>query len=119
MLFLSRLLKFWFIAVFFVVGLWFALSNQERYVVSFKPWIQHISLPAYAIVMGAFLLGALMASAAFGIDSLRKTMEIRRLKKALSEGQPSATPTARSYPTNHSNYSNHSDPSFSAGEPSL
>lgn len=96
MAFLTKLLRFWFFGAFLILAIWFALSNQERYAISLKPWIEHISLPAWIVVTGSFALGAVLASVAFGVDSLGKAMQIRRLTKTLRDVQSTSAGTSTS-----------------------
>ena len=85
---LGRIAKFWVLWVFVILSLYLAYYNQERVGLSLEPWIEHINLPGYLVHLAFFLLGAAVMTCYFLIDSLKKTLEIRRLTRRLRELDP-------------------------------
>lgn len=82
---LGRIAKFWVLWVIACLSLYLAYFNQERIGLSLEPWIEHINLPGYLVYMAFFILGAVVMTCYFLIDSLKKTLEIRRLTRRLKE----------------------------------
>ena len=85
MQFILKLFRFWVILLFLALSGYFAIYNQEHISVSLPPWIAHVSVPAYMAFMAAFLVGATVVLFFFGIEHMRKMLEIRRLQKQLRE----------------------------------
>lgn len=85
---LATLAKAWLIVLFVVLLGYLAIYDQEHVSLHLPPWIEHITLPAYAMYMGFFLLGMVASGLFFGVSSLRKSFEIRRLNKRLKELEP-------------------------------
>ncbi len=91
MRFLKKLLRFWVILVFGVSTGYFGIYNQHHVALKLPPWIEHVSVPAFGAFATFFLFGAAVVTLYFGYDSMRKTLEIRRLNKQIRElgGLPS------------------------------
>jgi uncharacterized integral membrane protein len=83
--FVVKLVRFWVLLVFAVSTGYFAIYNQDKVALKLPPWIEHISVPAYAAFATFFLFGAIVVTVFFGLDSMRKTFEIRRLNKQVRE----------------------------------
>lgn len=90
MRFVMKLLRFWVLLVFVASSGYFAIYNQDHVALKLPPWIEHVSVPAYGAFVAFFLFGATIVTIFFGFDSMRKTLEIRRLNKQIKElgGQP-------------------------------
>lgn len=96
--FLGRVAKFWLILAFLGSGAYFAHFNREHVGLQLPPWIEHVTLPAYLVYGGSFLVGTLVTSLFFGIDNLRKTFEIRRLQRRVRELEPAPLTSAAGSP---------------------
>lgn len=91
--FIIKLVRFWVLLVFAVSTGYFAIYNQDHVALKLPPWIEHVSVPAYGAFATFFLFGASVVTLYFGFDSMRKTLEIRRLNKQIRElgGTPTRT----------------------------
>jgi hypothetical protein len=86
--FLAKISKFWAALLLVVACGYFAAFNHEsRLDLRFPPWIEHISVSAWIGVLIAFLLGAVVASLIFGVEHLRRSLEIRRLTRQLADAR--------------------------------
>lgn len=92
MRFLGRLAKFWVLLTFSVSTGYFWIHNQDRMPLNLPPWIDHISIPAWMAYTSAFLAGTVVTTCALSLDIFGKSLEIRRLKKALKTAQGSPRP---------------------------
>lgn len=92
MQFLRRLGSLWILILALCLFAYVSHFNKDRCPVSLPPWIEMISLPSYALVLGSFMFGAVVASLYFGLESAAKTLEVRRLRKEVASLRP-ATPT--------------------------
>lgn len=81
--FITKLLRFWVLLVFAVATGYFAIYNQEHIGLKLPPWIEQITVPAYAAFASFFLFGAAIVTLFFGFDSMRKTLHIRRLNRQI------------------------------------
>ena len=98
MAFLSRLAKFWGVLLLAGLGGYIALYNQDRVVVVLPPWIQQVTVPAYVAFIGAFLLGAGVASVYFGVEHFRKSLAIRALNRRLTVAKRAPDSSAKRAP---------------------
>ncbi|MBM4253324.1 MAG: DUF1049 domain-containing protein [Deltaproteobacteria bacterium] len=85
MRFLSRLANFWLLITFVSFTAYFAVYNHDRVSLHLPPWIEQITMPGYMVHLGFFFGGAAVVSVYFGIDSLRKALIIRRLRRQLRD----------------------------------
>ncbi len=85
MSFLSRLAKFWLLVMIVALGSYVSLTNQDRISVSLPPWTTHITMPAYLAYLVFFSIGAVVAAVYLGIEVLRKTIEIHKLRRQLRD----------------------------------
>ena len=83
--FITKLFRFWVLLIFAVSTGYFAIYNQDHVALKLPPWIEHISVPAYGAFATFFLFGAAVVTLFFGVDSMRKSVQIRRLNKQLRE----------------------------------
>lgn len=91
MQFLGRLAKFWLLLAFVGSSGYFGYFNRDRIVVNAPPWMDQVAVPAYSAYMSMFLLGAFVTCVYLGMDSFRKSMEIRRLSRRVRELEPTRT----------------------------
>lgn len=89
MQFLGRLAKFWLLLGFVGTSGYFGYFNRDRIVISAPPWMDQVSVPAYSAYMTMFLIGAAVTCIYLGLDTVKKSMEIRRLTRRLRELEPS------------------------------
>ena len=85
MRFLTRLANFWLLITMVSISAYFAVYNRDRVSLHLPPWIEQITMPGYIVNLAFFFLGAAVVTVYFGIDSLRKSLTIRRLRKKLRE----------------------------------
>jgi len=83
MRFLSRVARFWLLFALVSISIYFAIYNQDRVHMRLPPLLDHITVPAYMAFGACFLLGALLTTLFHALDSVKKTLEIRRLRKQL------------------------------------
>ncbi len=85
MRFLARLANFWLLITFVSFTAYFAVYNRDRVSLHLPPWIEQITMPGYMINLAFFFVGAIVVTIYFGIDSIRKSLIIRRLRRQLRE----------------------------------
>lgn len=83
--FVTKLVRFWVLLIFAASTGYFAIYNQDHVALKLPPWIEHVSVPAYGAFATFFLFGAAVVTLFFGFDSMRKTVEIRRLNKQIKK----------------------------------
>ena len=88
MRFLGRVAKFWLLFAFICISIYFAIYNQDRVHLQLPPFLDHITVPAYMAFGACFVLGAMLMSLHHAVDSVKKSLEIRRLRKRLRELSP-------------------------------
>ena len=97
--FLGRVAKLWVILAFVVIAIYFTVFNQERVHIRMPPWIQQVSVPLFVVEMAFFGAGAMVMTIYFGLESLKKSLEIRRLTKRLKELDPTFDELPATSPT--------------------
>ena len=98
MRFLSRVARFWLLFAFVGISIYFAIYNQDRVHMQLPPLLDHITVPAYMAFGACFLLGALLTTLFHALDSVKKTVEIRRLRKQLRLLTPPGAETLTAEP---------------------
>ncbi len=90
MRFLGRLARFWVLLTFSASTGYFWLHNQDRMPLNVPPWLDHVSIPSWMAYSVFFLIGVVITLFALSLEVIGKSMEIRRLKKALkaAKGSP-------------------------------
>lgn len=83
MSFFKGLLKFWLIVMIIVAGIYFAQHNNQQLEIRIPPVVDFPPLPAYAVYIIMFLLGAATASLFLSYGVLKKDFLIHRLNRQL------------------------------------
>ena len=87
--------SFWFFIVVVIAAGYFSAFNLD-YIYVNLPHIAEFKVRAAIAFMGAFLVGCLLSTLFFGIDSMSKSMKIRDLNKKLRIMAPSdGAPTGK------------------------
>lgn len=120
MKFIYLLLRFWVVFVFIGLAGYLAIKNSHAITVSFPPYFTQITQPAYIVYMAFAILGATIAVFFFGWEHLRKSWEVRSLRKKLAQLSPSEPMTKSNKSLkNLEPEQNHSAPKVNIQEPLL
>ncbi len=92
MRFFLLLFRFWLLLAFILMTGVIAIYNQEIVPLSLPPVIQHISLPAFQVYSGFLMLGATLTVIFFGLDSMKKSLQIRKLQKQIKDLEETSKP---------------------------
>lgn len=96
---LGRIAKFWLILAFGGSAAYFGYFNRDRISVALPPWIDNVTVPAYAAYICFFMIGAFVTTAYLGMETFRRTMEVRKLRRRvldLEAKQPLRSPESPS-----------------------
>ena len=83
MSFFKGLVKFWLVVMIIVAGIYFAQHNNQQIEIRIPPIIDFPPLPAYAVYIIMFLLGAATASLFLSYGVLKKEFLIHSLNRKL------------------------------------
>jgi hypothetical protein len=85
MRFFLLLCRYWVLLALVLLCGHIALNNQAVVPVNLPPLIQHISIDAYLAYAGFLFIGATLTVIFFGLDSVKKSFQIRKLSKQVEE----------------------------------
>lgn len=88
MQFLGRLAKLWLLLGLLGTTAYFSYFNRERVLISLPPWGESISVPAFAAFLAIFFVGSFVTTIFLGLETARKTLELRRLTRRLAVLDP-------------------------------
>lgn len=94
MSFVIRLTRLWLSLAWLALGVWTAVTNNDRVVVRLPPWIELPINSGFAYVF-FLMLGAGLASFHFGYEYLRKHFQHRQLRRQLTSLQVDASQPQR------------------------
>ena len=83
-----KMVKFWFFVIFVVLGIFIGINNRDLVALNFPPFFPSMTMPVFILVLGAFIVGAVMASVWFLVDSIPKNLEVRKLRRQLKNLSP-------------------------------
>jgi len=81
--FIRNLIKFWFLLILVILGVYVGIHNKENVNISLPPIVPSITIPSFVALSVAFLAGAAVASLWFAQDSFMKHFKIRKLHRKL------------------------------------
>ena len=85
MRFIIQLTRFWLLFVLIAATGYIAIYNKETVPVVLPGLIQQNHFPAYAVFAASAIFGATITVLFFGLDYLKRAVEIRKLKKRIAE----------------------------------
>ena len=86
--------RLWLVLIFAAFCGYFGFNNQDWVGVSLPPFLIHVTFPIYGWLLSSFILGTLVTTVYFGIDSLKKRAHIRRLERELDLVRPTIASNA-------------------------
>jgi hypothetical protein len=90
MTFILRLARFWVLLVFIGLSGYVAYYNRGEVELSLPPLLYQQNYSTYVAFMAAFLLGATVVLVFFGLDYMKRSLEILKLKPRVLRDDPKA-----------------------------
>ena len=84
MIMVLKLFKFWFVVLFLCVGVYFGAYLQDPVTLKI-PGVGAYTVTAAIALIGSFFLGVTLVTLYFGVDFIKKSIEVYRLNKGNRE----------------------------------